>query len=54
MPLLPLFLFDVMAGAPKAISYCEVILSMEATHGRANMFLTTWDIIPLWDYPLQT
>lgn len=44
----------VMTGATTAILDCEVTLTMEALHGGAMRFPTTWNIIPELGWPLQT
>ena len=51
MPLL-LFLCDAMARTPTAILDYGVILNLQATHGGAARFLTTWDIMPALGWPL--
>ena len=54
MPLLLLFLFDVMARTPTAILGYEMILNLEVTHCGATRFLTTWNIVLALDWHLQT
>ena len=51
MPVLFLFLFDVMARTQKAIFDYEVILNTEATHGGVTRFMPTWNITIALGWP---